>query len=45
MDNIYTCQNSKNVTYINAPSLTAIFNMSLKSRVYIDEWKLARVNE
>ena len=29
--------------YIIAPSLTAIFNMSLKSGVYIDEWKLARV--
>ena len=30
-------------SYLIAPSLTAIFNMSLKSGIYIDEWKMARV--
>ncbi len=30
-------------SYIIAPLRTAIFSMSLKSGVYIDEWKLARV--
>lgn len=30
-------------SYIIAPSLTAIFNLSLKSGIYIDEWKLAGV--
>ena len=30
-------------SYLIAPSLTAIFNMSPKSGIYIDEWKMARV--
>ena len=30
-------------SYLIAPSLTAIFNMSLKSGIYIDDWKMARV--
>ena len=30
-------------SYLIAPSLTAIFNMSLKSGIYMDEWKMARV--
>ena len=30
-------------SYLIAPSLTAIFNMSLKSGIYIDEWTMARV--
>ena len=30
-------------SYLIAPSLTVIFNMSLKSGIYIDEWKMARV--
>ncbi len=42
MDNI-PAKILKMSSYIIAPSLTAIFNMSLKSGVYIDEWKLARV--
>ena len=42
MDNI-PAKILKMSSYIIAPSLTAIFNMSLKSGVYIDEWKLAGV--
>ena len=30
-------------SYLIAPSLTAIFNMSLKSGIYIDEWEMAWV--
>ena len=41
MDNI-PVKILKMSSYIIAPSLTAIFNMSLHG-VYIDEWKLARV--
>ena len=42
MDNI-PAKILKMSLYIIAPSLTAIFNPSLESGVYVDEWKLARV--
>ena len=42
MDNI-PAKILKMTSYIIAPSLNSIFNLSLKSGVYIDEWKLAKV--